>query len=432
MNTVYKKFYDIAHDLVSNITLMFGREDLVMVSDLVFHSVISFPFRNEMIDKGWTEAIILGDTRSGKSKTLERLHKHYRCGEFVTGEDVTKAGLVGGMQQVGNRWIITWGRYVRQNREQCTIDEVQNLEIDDIADMSGLRSSGIAEITKIHQSRTEAKVRSIWLGNPRSNRFMNTYSHGIIAIKDLIGKLDDIARFDLAVICSTDEIPEEEYNKPDRNKVEHKYTSDLCHDLIMWAWSRKPEHVKFENGSDIKVLETADKLGKRYSPQIPLVNISEMRVKVARLAVAAACRVFSTDNGHNVIVLPEHVEFIKEFIIHLYDSPTMGYDIFTRVKSGENMLENTEEIEDYVYNKGRNFLDCLLDYDYITLGDISDFTGMDRDDSKSILSFLVKNKCIRKFHASYHKTPAFNRLLRKLKIEQISEQPGSPEKKFGF
>ena len=426
---VTNKFNEIADDLTYNVTRMYGRQDIIIASDLVFHSVISFPFRGEMIDKGWTEAIIIGDTGSGKSKTLERLHRHYRVGEFITGEDVSRAGLIGGMQQLGGRWTITWGRYVRQNREQCTIDETQNLAPEDIANMTGMRSSGIAELTLIHQARTEAKVRAIWLGNPRGNRFMNTYSQGIRAVKDLIGKLDDIRRFDIGVACGIDEIPIDDYNKAKYKTVEHVYTSDKCHDLIMWAWSRKAEDVKFVEDSDLMILEVAKELGDMYTSQIPLVNYSEMREKLARLAVAAAVRVFSTDDSfQKVLVKPEHVEFIREFLLRCYNKPTMGYDIYTNVIKAEQTLEDEEKVLELISEQGENFVNCLLQYDYLTMSDVMDFTGDDRDGAKETISFLVRNRCIKKFHAQYTKTPAFIKLLRCIKTDGIDIL----EKKFNI
>lgn len=413
--TVTDKFDAIAKDLTYNVTKIYGRDDIIIASDLVFHSVLSFNFRGNPVEKGWTEAIIIGDTRSGKSATLKALHKHYRVGEFITGEDISRAGLIGGMQNINGRWVITWGRYVRQNREECTIDETQNLKEEDIANMSGMRSSGVAEITMIHQARTEAKVRAIWLGNPRANKFLDQYSHGILAIKELVGKLDDIARFDIGMVCAANEVGG--YNVPTREKVPHIYTSDSCHNLIMWVWSRKHDQVEFVKDADIAVLAAAETLAKRYTPQIPLVNAAEMRIKVARLAVAAAARLFSTDKTfEKILVTPEHVEFIHKFLVRCYDKPSMGYDIYTDIKKSEGKLPDEQKVIDFILEKGKVFLDSIIDYDYITVSDIMDFMSEERDECKKIISFLTVNKCIKRYYQNYVKNPAFNQLLRKLKI----------------
>lgn len=418
MQTVREKFDDIAEDLTYNVTKIYGRKDIIITADLVFHSVLGFKFMGEYVQKGWTEACIIGDTRSGKSKTLEELVAHYKAGEIIIGEDLSYAGLIGGLQQINKRWFITWGKLVLLNRRLAVIDEVNNLDVKDIASMSGIRSRGIAEITKIQQSRAEARTRQIWLGNPRSNRFLDTYAHGIVALKELIGKLDDIARFDLGIACAETEVPETTYNNPHHKSVPHRYTSELCHNLIMWAWSRKRDQVKFIEGAEDAILERSSDLSKKYTSQIPLVNRSEMRIKLARLSVAAAARVFSTDETFEVVVVtPEHVEFVHDFLVECYDKPTMSYDIYTKIKEGELKLEHEKEVFDYVVKKGKDFMDGFLNYEYLALGDIQDFTEEDRDGSKKIISHLVKQKCLKKYHTQYIKTPAFNGLLRRMKLD---------------
>ena len=414
---VKNKFYDIATDLSCNVTKIYGREDMLIAADLVFHSILDFTFRGKRIEKGWTEAVIIGDTRAGKSESLKQLIRHYKVGEFITGEDLSIAGLVGGLQQIGNRWNITWGKLVLQNRRAAVLDEVNNLDIEAISSMSGFRSSGIAEITKIQHSRTEARVRQLWLGNPRSNRFLNSYSHGIVALKELIGKLDDIARFDLGVACAIEEVSPEIYNSESPPSFPHKYTSQVCHDLIMWAWSRKPSNVKWMDDADLAVLQYAQGLSNTYTSQVPLVNSSEMRIKLARLSVAAAARLFSTDDTYeNVLVYPAHVEFVDDFLRQCYNKSSMGYDEFTKIKRAELQLNNAEEIKEKILQNGSSLLEGLLEYEYLSQQDIMDFTGWDRDESKNFMSFLVMNKCIKKFsNNSYIKTPAFNILMRNIK-----------------
>lgn len=419
------KFEEIAEDLSHNVTFVYGRNDIIRLADLVAHSVLSFDFRGERVHKGWVEGLLLGDTRVGKSRTLNYLAQHYRAGEFVTGEDLSKAGLVGGLQQIATRWNITWGKIPLLNRRMIWLDEINNLPPEVIADMSGMRSSGIAEITKIQTNKTEARTRALWSGNPRSNRYLSTFTWGIFAIRELIGNLDDIARFDIALTAAVEEVDEDEYNKADRKAIEHKYTSDRCHNLLMWAWSRKPEDVVFLEDSDLAVLQYAKSLSNEYTPQIPLVNASEMRFKLAKLSVSAAARVFSTDEETHskVIVLPEHVEFIVDTIHQFYNKPSMGYDMFTKLKKEEEAaVGNTDSVEKMLIREGADFVDGLLNYEYIDLNDITDLSGTDREAGKRILSDLVKSKCLRKLHTNYIKSAAFNTLLRKLKNSGVLEK----------
>ena len=61
--SVKEKFYDIANDLAYNVTKIFKREDLHIAIDLIYHSVLTFNFLNDKIDKGYSECLILGETR---------------------------------------------------------------------------------------------------------------------------------------------------------------------------------------------------------------------------------------------------------------------------------------------------------------------------------------------------------------------------------
>src|SRR5690606_2237233 len=201
------------------------------------------------------------------------------------------------------------------------IDEASGLEQEDIAKMSGIRSSGIAEVTKIHTEKTQARTRLIWLSNPRNGQDLSSFSYGVQAIQHLIGKAEDIARFDFMITASRDEVPIDEINKriDPEAKVPHKYTSELCKLLVLWAWSRKPEDIIFSEEAIDLCLKYAIAQGKKYSSKIPLVEGANQRIKLAKLAVATACRVFSTDEtGEKVLVNAEHVEFAYNFLESIY------------------------------------------------------------------------------------------------------------------
>ena len=99
--------------------------------------------------KGWLECAIVGDTRTGKTETFKNINAHYRTGDFITsGENTTRAGILGGAQQINGRWILTWGKIPRNDGGLVGIDEADELR-ETIAKLSGVRSSGYAEIVTI-------------------------------------------------------------------------------------------------------------------------------------------------------------------------------------------------------------------------------------------------------------------------------------------
>lgn len=326
--SVKDQMYEIAHDLTYNVTQIYDREDILIAMDLVFHSVLAFEFHNRFLNKGWLECLIIGDTRTGKSETAQGLISHYHLGEFITGENTSRAGLIGGMQQTGsnNSWNITWGKIPLNDTKLVVIDEVSSLPESDIANMSGVRSSGVAEITKIRTEKTNARTRLIWLANPRDSRKMNSRKYGIWHIKSIIGKPEDIARFDFVDACSSDEVDVDVINSFTHPVVPHKYESELCRNLILWSWSRTPEHIIFEEESIKRVLEYAIKMGKIYDNEIPIVESADQRIKLAKMAVSTAARLYSTDEtGENIIVKPEHVDFVYDFLNSIYKKDSLGY-----------------------------------------------------------------------------------------------------------
>ena len=239
------KMQSIADWQTRNITKILDRPDLHIAVDLAFHSVSSFYFNKEFIPRAMLDILILGDTRCGKGYVTERLSKYYKLGEIASGDNCSFAGLVGGLQQMGTSWRITWGLIPLNHRRLVIIDEASSLDPKEIGRLSRIRSEGVAEIVKIIRETTQANTRLIWLANPRSGMAMSTYNTGVEAIKELIGTIEDISRFDFALTVASSEVPSETINAPalyDTSDSD-KFTPELCQALILWAWSRSPSQV---------------------------------------------------------------------------------------------------------------------------------------------------------------------------------------------
>ena len=413
--TIADKFAEIHEDLEANVTRIYQRRDLLTAIDLVYHSVLQFRFQGVLVRKGWVEALVLGDTRCGKSETVDRLIQHYRAGELVTGENASFAGLVGGMQQTQKTWSITWGRMVLNDRRLIVIDEASGLTHEIISKLSGIRSAGIAEIIKIQTERTLARVRMIWMSNPRGRRSLRDYNSGVEAIQELVGQPEDIARFNFAITVASDEVPSEVINAHTRAVVKHKFDSDLCSSLVLWAWSRKPDDIIFSAEATSACLDYASDMGRRYSSSFPLVESAEQRIKLAQLSVATACRVFSTDDGRRVLVTGDHVEFVFEFLREIYAKRSMSYDLYSAAKFREQTLEDEGEILSRLRGHDDDFIRGLQDNQYFTQADVEDLTGQSREAARELVSFLVRKRCVRRGRTGYYKLPAFILLLRKMR-----------------
>jgi hypothetical protein len=320
------KVRDIADDIAAHVTQIYGRPELHAAMDLIWHSVVSFDFAGKRLARGWLDGLFVGDTRTGKSETATRLSKFYQAGEVVSCESASFAGILGGLQQMGGQkeWAITWGAIPINDRRLVVLDEISGLTPEDIGALSSVRSSGVAELTKIQQERTYARTRLIWIGNPRNAR-MSDYTYGVQAIRPLIGNAEDIARFDLAMSVASSDIKAEDINRA-HEVGPQKYSREACQALVRWAWSRQPEQVVWAEGAEESVFRAALDLGKRYTEDPPLIQAANVREKVARIAVALAARLFSTDErGETLIVRRAHVQGAVAFLDRLYSMKGFGY-----------------------------------------------------------------------------------------------------------
>ena len=420
-----EKYAEIHDDLASNVTHIVGRSDLLTGIDLVYHSVLGFNFQKIPVSKGWVEFLCIGDTRTGKTETTEAILRHYKLGEMSVAENTSYAGLVGGLQQTGDkRWFLTWGKLPLNDGRVFVIDEASGLSHDDIAKMSGIRSSGIAEITKIQTERTAARTRLIWLSNPRSGNSMGSYSHGVQAVAELAGKAEDISRFDFVVSAAKDEIPISLINKvlDEKQQVPHKYTSSLCKDMVLWAWSRKPEDVIITDEATRLILKVATYMGRRYSSQIPLVEGASQRIKLARLAVAAACRVFSTDeSGEKVIVTREHVEFVKDYLTEIYSKPSLNYAGYSAsgFLDSQAAEKNREAVTSYL-QANPDFAEICVRTDYIWARTLEEQLDVTREEASQIISQFSRWRMLQDANSrGYRKTAGFIGILRQWQNAQV-------------
>jgi len=412
LETLTAKLEHIYQDLSVNVTKIYGRQNLHLAIDLSFHSVLEFKVGGRHVKKGYVESLIVGDTRCGKTETAQRLVEHYQLGTVSGGENSSFAGLVGGLQQIRDRWQITWGKIPINDRRLLIIDEVSGIEPDEIAQMSGVRSSGVAEITKIHTEKTSARTRLVWMSNPRKPISINHFNNGIELIKDVIGKPEDIARFDFAIILELNDVDFDLINSLSTARLPHIYTSELCRNLILWAWSRKANEIYFDNAALDALYACSKQLYDKYSPEFPLVNPSEQKLKIARLAVALACRVFSTPDGIRVLVLPEHVEYITNFLNDQYDSKFFGLDMWSKNRREESDIKNEDVVRTELGIFTNNMLTQFLDMTQFNVRDLEDLLGCDIGQAKNFMHLLIKNNAVKKFYRNYIKTPALIRILR--------------------
>lgn len=412
------KLVEISRELATHVTQISGRPEMHAVMDLTFHSVLSFKFGGKVIHKGWLESLILGDTRTGKSETAVAMVRHYAAGEIIGGESASYAGIIGGLQQMSGRdWMVTWGLVPLNDRRLVVIDEVSGLSTDDISKMSDVRASGIARLIKIQQEVTYARTRMIWLSNPRNSK-MADYTYGVQAIFPLIGNNEDVARFDLVMALAIDDVDVESINMM-RSVSELHYTSEACHALLMWIWTRKVDQIIWEPGSEQAVLRYAIALSKEYVEDPPLIQAADVRIKIARVAAALAGRTFSTDPTHEkLIITKQHVRDAVLFIRRVYEMRVFGYAERSREMISARRKAEIVYPEMKQYLLGNTELAIFLKSNSTFVRqDLEEILNASREQANSIINNLWSMKMIRKEKHEVHVEPTLHRLLREQRWE---------------
>lgn len=412
-----QKLGEISRELARHVTHIYGRPEMHALMDLVWHSALAFNFGGQLEKRGWLEALIIGDTRTGKSEAAVRLSRHYGSGEIVSCEAATFAGVIGGLQQygAGKEWAVNWGVVPLNDRRLVVLDEIGGLSPEEIGQLSDVRSSGVAQLTKIQQERTLARTRLLWLGNPRNAR-MADFTYGVQAIRPLIGNSEDIARFDLAMSVKAGEVPAEDINKAPRGGY-LKYDSESCRLLIQWIWSRRPDQIVFRPSAEQKVYEVAQDVGERYIEDPPLVQAANIRVKIARVAVALAGRTFSSDRKANrIIVSRQHVEDAVKFIDMIYGMAGFGY--------AERSAELIDDRKQAILNKRSTkklilerpgLVKFLRGQGHFRRQDLEEILEMSREEANSYISNLWEARMVRKDKGNVVIEPTLHELLREVK-----------------
>lgn len=404
--SVKDKIYAIHKDLELNIHHIWQRTPLFIAFDLVYYSALSFYFQGEPMKKGWTELLVLGDSGQAKTVASQRIAEHYGFGFRISGENARRTGLAYTWHQTANRWSVSFGIIPRNDKRIVFIDEAGGIDDEELSKLTDMRSEGIADASGGPiPAKTNARTRLIWMTNTKDGTPLSETPYPVTAILKIFKRTEDIRRFDLAIAVRSGDVPDNVIHQltAHREKIEHIYTAYLCRNLILWTWTRKADQVLIDEEAEKAILETAMYMSKKYSSLIPLVEPSDQRNKIARLSVAVACRLFSTEDGINVIVKPEHVNFVSEFLQTQYDGDALDYYNFSRLNKREFMEEEFELVyhEFATYPDASLVADTLTNTGYFNKHTLEDLIGYDRETINKLLKFFHSHKLVKQMKSSY-------------------------------
>jgi hypothetical protein len=337
----------IAEDITYYLTNIYGEHRMrsLIGKLLVYHSVRQFKFDGERPKRGWAEMLEVGDTGQGKTQQVDRLIQATGMGEGVDGVSTTRTGLAYSFQKYNETWYLVWGKYPHNDGRLLFIDEAQNLQPEDIDKIRKGRSDGVIAADGVRSGEHPTQTRLIATCNPRFQGVVDDQLFGIELVKQTF-KDEDVRRFDFAIISSSSDVTAD-LNEPrvrDDGRMQ-RIPGDLLAASIKWAWSRTADQVEFAEKATQEVYAVAKKLSGLYGQarDIPLLLESDARHKIARLAVAMAALLHSTDETHQlVIVFSEHVKAVESFLTAIYTHSNCAFDLYARIRRDESDLSEAD------------------------------------------------------------------------------------------
>lgn len=408
--SVYAKLLETASELSQHYTKIYQRPDWHLVALLTWLSPIGFKFpHEEQIHRGWLNSLAIGDTETGKSKVVQRLRELFRCGEFVNAENCTYVGLVGGAIKMGSgQFMLRWGRIPLADKQLIVVEELSGLSVEEISNMSDVRSSGIARLDKGGlSSETNARTRLLCLTNVRPvNRHLSGYLSGVRAIQELIGHPEDIARFDLICTLVDREVSNEVINAPfSYLNSKPAIAPELYQRLCQFVWALKPDQIKITTDAYLTCLEETKRLAEIYHPSIPVFKGGSGRYKIARIAAAIACAQFSW-NGKSILVLEDHVNAAAELLESLYNKPSFGYlehsrQMFDRERVKDKSLLD-KELKGTIMNQGKRakVVEALVHMGKFSRDELCAIAGLQFIQADQLIGVMLRERALRKGDAN--------------------------------
>lgn len=339
-------------------------KNLYFANDLTFHSVFEYYQGDNLKKLGQLVTLIYGDAGKGKTWTFEHLGKLYNRGYYVTGNNTTTAGLLGGsaVQQNGQRKIEI-GIAPTQDKGMLLIEEFTDANQDILTKITDLLTSGRTNISRVGEAvHITARCRWLFVANDKNKRTMLQYNSGFEPLRALFTEPQWERRLDIALAVVNDSSNDNFWDMPVfENQSTLLYDQRLYKLKIQWIWSRKADNVKIPP----EVAKNVWKYAVKWCQEYGLIDLTGKKPglffdKLCRVAIACATMLFSTDDGINVKVTEEHFEWAFNFYKNIYDNRVFNIRNYLEreekfIKINEGDLDTLQSI----YNKFPAFIDRL-------------------------------------------------------------------------
>lgn len=416
----------VLDDVSKKHTRIISRPDLHLVALLTYLCPLSI-FMEGKAERGWIQALAVGDSRTGKSETAIRINNLFGAGEVISSENTSFMGLVGGIQRNGEKSYVIWGRLPRNNEGHLTVEEFSGMATMDIARLTDVRGSGVARIDKGGFAHgTHAMTRQLYLSNPRRGWTVSRFATGVPIVQQLIGGNEDVARFDLILIQSSDEVDMDDVNAFLAKGEYHTppiISPKTWRLLLRYVWSLRDGDVYLTPEAESAARRCTVALGKKYHHEVPIFKVEDGRYKLARIAAGLACITHNIDSLGKIRVDAVHIEAAARFLEVLWTKPCFGYDRWSNVYIKGDMPNKAEVKKLLLQYLGEtelgfiSFCEMMKDRPSFVADDIRECGALDTLSSHRFLQALHHIHVIRKLpdnaltKTMWTITPAFREIL---------------------
>lgn len=360
-----------------------GYNHLIQAIDLSYHTVLEFNFGAFKNVRGYLDTLIVAESRVGKSSTAEALQKLYGLGAFTSlaGNSATIPGIIGGSTKVSGNYQTRAGLIPMNHRGLVIFEELAKCNSNLVRELTDIRSSNQVRIARVSGTLTlPALVRMITLTNVKNNgtkvKPINSYPNGIEILVELIGSPEDIARYDLMLVLG------EQGNKtidPFWEPIT-PFEPEAYQTRIRWVWSRTADQVVIDKEVGKYILEHCNKLNETYESHIKIFG-TEAWKKVARMAIAIAGYLVSTDDSYEkIIVTKEHVDAAVQYLVDTYDNSTFKLREYVAMEKLYNNIDDEGiALLQELYNQNPSILLQLERLSRTNKQNLMAATGLDAD-----------------------------------------------------
>lgn len=370
--------------------------DLLLITDLWFHTVLEFNVGHLKNIRGYLDTIIVGETRIGKSTSAKVLQETYGVSMTVQLQSATLAGLIGGSKAVGNSYQTRAGLIPQNHKGGLIFEELGKAKYDLMKEITDIKTSN--KVTLVRVSGTlefPALVRTLTITNPKSfghvAKPITAYPNGIAVLTDLIGTAEDIARFDIiAIFAYKADKPIDPFFEPMEPYTEFQYQTK-----IRWIWSRSADQVIISKDVYQYVTERANEINKDFDSYIKIFGIEAWK-KIMRVAISIAAYVVSTDETfENIIVTKEHIDCACNVLLRLYDNST--FRLREYIKEERSLRDIDAEgvsVLQELYQKNPTLVLHLFNTSTSSRNQLITLSGMPNDDFNKFVHELVANRFV--------------------------------------